>query len=73
MGVSKEIESFRLPGMELNGGLVVHQALGDRGDEHLNVQLGTIFGVLLESVVYEDRLLVVEVMKERGLPCLRFG
>ena len=53
--------------------MVVHQALGDRGDEHLDVQLGTIFGVLLESVVYEDRLVVVEVMKERELPCLRFG
>ena len=52
VGVSKEIERFRLPGLELNGGLVVHQTLGERGDEHLDVRLGTqtwsaIFGVLL--------------------------
>ena len=48
--------------------MVVHQALGDGGDEHLDVQLGThtwgaIFGVLLESDVSEDRLVVVEVTR----------
>ena len=48
--------------------MVVHQVLGDEDGEHLDVQLGThtmgaTFGVLLETVLSEDRLVVTEVTR----------